>query len=71
MSKKRRNSQTDGAEKRMRIESEDFEETKLRIFELFEQENTIPFLARYRKEQIGGLNADELRNLHEEFQLKK
>ncbi len=48
-------------------------EAKLKksIFRLFEDGNTIPFLSRYRKEMIGGLNPDALRHLHDEFELKK
>ena len=47
------------------------EKLKKSIFRLFEDGNTIPFLSRYRKEMIGGLNPDALRHLHDEFELKK
>src|SRR5687768_1862197 len=33
--------------------------------ELFDGGNTIPFVARYRKELTGGLDEDQLRQLHE------
>ena len=33
--------------------------------ELIDAGNTIPFIARYRKEVTGGLNDEVLRNLHE------
>lgn len=41
------------------------------IFKLFDEGNTIPFLARYRKEIIGNLTPDDLRQLHEEYEGKK
>ena len=34
--------------------------------DLLLSDNTIPFIARYRKEAIGGLSADALRHLHDE-----
>ena len=44
---------------------------KTKIWKLFEEGHTIPFLARYRKEAIGGISADALRHLHDEHEVKK
>ena len=44
---------------------------KAKIWKYFEEGYTIPFLARYRKEAIGGLSADALRHLHDEHEVKK
>ena len=44
---------------------------KTRIWKYFDEGYTIPFLARYRKEAIGGLSADALRHLHDEHEVKK
>jgi hypothetical protein len=44
---------------------------KKKIWKLFDEGHTIPFLARYRKEAIGGLSADALRHLHDENEVKK
>ena len=35
------------------------------VIKLLEEGNTIPFIARYRKEQHGALNDEVLRNLEE------
>ena len=35
------------------------------VVKLIDEGNTIPFIARYRKEQHGALNDEQLRNLHE------
>lgn len=35
------------------------------VVKLVDEGNTIPFIARYRKEQHGALNDEQLRNLHE------
>ena len=35
------------------------------VIKLIEEGNTIPFIARYRKEQHGALNDEVLRNLDE------
>jgi uncharacterized protein len=35
--------------------------------ELFKEDNTIPFIARYRKEQTGNLDEEQLRNIHDEM----
>ena len=35
---------------------------------LIDEGNTIPFIARYRKEVTGALNDEVLRNLHERLQ---
>jgi len=44
---------------------------KKKIWKLFDEGHTIPFLARYRKEVIGGLSPDALRHLHDEHEVKK
>ena len=44
---------------------------KTKIWKYFEEGYTIPFLARYRKEAIGGLGPDALRHLHDEHEVKK
>ena len=33
------------------------------VLELLEQGNTVPFIARYRKEATGGLDEDQIRNI--------
>ncbi len=33
------------------------------VIKLFDEDNTIPFIARYRKAQTGGMDADKLRQL--------
>ena len=38
------------------------------VIELLNEDNTIPFIARYRKEVTGGLDDEVLRNLHERLQ---
>jgi len=38
------------------------------VIELIEDGNTIPFIARYRKEQTGGLDETEIRNIDEEYE---
>ena len=41
------------------------------VWKLFDEGYTIPFLARYRKELIGFLTPDELRHIHDDYELKK
>lgn len=41
------------------------------IVKLFEQENTVPFIARYRKNMTGGLEADTLRVMKENYERAK
>ena len=47
------------------------EELKVKVWQveaavkLIDEGNTIPFIARYRKEMTGALNDETLRNLHE------
>ena len=36
--------------------------------QLLDEGNTVPFIARYRKELTSGLNDEELRNLEEKLQ---
>lgn len=38
------------------------------VIELFRQEATIPFIARYRKDKTGGLNEEQLRNIEDRYQ---
>ena len=33
--------------------------------EMLDQDNTVPFIARYRKEKTGSLNEDQIREIHE------
>ena len=44
---------------------------KRKIWNYFDEGYTIPFLARYRKENIGGLGPDALRHLHDEHEVNK
>lgn len=37
------------------------------LIRLFEEGNTIPFIARYRKDITGNLNPDQLRDIKEEY----
>ena len=39
------------------------------VIKLIDEGNTIPFIARYRKEQHGALNDEVLRNLDERLRL--
>ena len=41
------------------------EEQAKAAVQLIDEGNTIPFIARYRKEMTGALNDETLRNLHE------
>ncbi|XP_034946010.1 S1 RNA-binding domain-containing protein 1 [Chelonus insularis] len=41
------------------------------ILQYFDNDNTIPFIARYRKNQIGGLDADKLREVKESYDKSK
>lgn len=38
------------------------------VIALLEDGNTVPFIARYRKEQTGALNEVEIRNISERWQ---
>lgn len=38
------------------------------VIQLIDDDNTIPFIARYRKEQTGGLNEVEIHEIHERYQ---
>ncbi|KAB0794768.1 hypothetical protein PPYR_00282 [Photinus pyralis] len=38
-----------------------------RLTKLFDDENTIPFIARYRKDQTGNLTAEQLRDIKDEY----
>ncbi|XP_076162804.1 S1 RNA-binding domain-containing protein 1 [Ptiloglossa arizonensis] len=41
------------------------------VIKLFKEDNTIPFIARYRKNMTGGMEADKLRALSESFDQAK
>ncbi|PTH52845.1 RNA-binding transcriptional accessory protein, partial [Staphylococcus arlettae] len=38
------------------------------VLELLEDKNTVPFIARYRKEQTGGLDEVEIKLINDEYQ---
>ena len=38
------------------------------VIDLLEDGNTIPFIARYRKEQTGGLDETQIRDINEEYE---
>ncbi|KAK4875071.1 hypothetical protein RN001_011493 [Aquatica leii] len=42
-----------------------------RIIKLFDDDNTIPFIARYRKDVTGGLTPNQLHNIKEEYDTVK
>ena len=53
------------------IASKELEITKKQInavLSLLEQGNTVPFIARYRKEATGGLDEDQIRNIDKYYQ---
>ena len=37
------------------------------VLELLEDKNTVPFIARYRKEMTGGMNEEEIKQIADEF----
>lgn len=37
------------------------------IIKLFEEENTIPFIARYRRDKTNNLSAEQLRDIKQEY----
>lgn len=41
------------------------------IINLLDQENTIPFIARYRKELTGGMPPEKLRDVKDSYDLAK
>jgi uncharacterized protein len=41
------------------------------IISLLDQENTIPFIARYRKELTGGMPPEKLRDVKDSYDLAK
>lgn len=43
------------------------EKQVITVVELLNQDNTIPFIARYRKEVTGGLNEDQIQAIHTEW----
>ncbi len=38
------------------------------VLSLLEDKNTVPFIARYRKEQTGGLDEVEIKQIDDEYQ---
>lgn len=44
------------------------EKQVITVVELLNQDNTIPFIARYRKEVTGGLNEDQIQAIHTEWE---
>ncbi|MDT3984298.1 Tex-like N-terminal domain-containing protein, partial [Staphylococcus ureilyticus] len=38
------------------------------VLTLLEEKNTVPFIARYRKEQTGGLDEVEIKQINDEYQ---
>src|SRR5690625_3994093 len=39
-----------------------------RVIELINEGNTVPFIARYRKEMTGGLDEVQIKNIHDEWE---
>ena len=37
------------------------------VLQLLEDNNTVPFIARYRKEQTGGLDEVEIKQINDEY----
>ena len=42
-----------------------------RVISLFDSDNTVPFIARYRKEETGGLDPTILRQIKAQYELSK
>lgn len=38
------------------------------VLQLLEDKNTVPFIARYRKEQTGGLDEVQIKQIDDEYQ---
>ena len=38
------------------------------VLEMLEEGNTVPFIARYRKEQTGALDEEQIRDIHKEYE---
>lgn len=41
------------------------------VLELLDEGNTVPFIARYRKEVTGALDEEQIRDIHKEFEYKQ
>lgn len=41
------------------------------VLALLEEGNTVPFIARYRKEQTGALDEEQIRDIHKEYEYKQ
>ena len=51
------------------IEKYNFTEKQITsVLKLLEDKNTVPFIARYRKEQTGGLDEVEIKQISDEYQ---
>ena len=51
------------------IEKYNFSEKQITsVLKLLEDKNTVPFIARYRKEQTGGLDEVEIKQISDEYQ---
>ena len=51
------------------IEKFNFSEKQITsVLKLLEDKNTVPFIARYRKEQTGGLDEVEIKQISDEYQ---
>lgn len=46
-------------------------ESVVATLKLLEEGNTVPFIARYRKEVTGALNEEEIRSINEVYEYKK
>ena len=47
------------------------EKQVIAVLEMLEEGNTVPFIARYRKEQTNGLDEEQIRVIEKEFEYKK
>ena len=41
------------------------------VLEMLDEGNTVPFIARYRKEQTGSLDEEQIRDIHKEYEYKQ
>lgn len=41
------------------------------VLSMLEEGNTVPFIARYRKEQTGALDEEQIRDIHKEYEYKQ
>ena len=54
--------------KNMSVELNIKESQVRNVLKLLSEDNTIPFIARYRKEMTGNLNEDEIRSINEVYE---